>query len=175
MKPTYRPRNRKRINKHGFRARMATKGGRKVLNARRARAATKSRSRFPRSRRARWTRTGSSCCARRGLPVRRRFARCFAGGTTPDASSGRVRWRFPVAFPRLGVVVPKHRHRIVERNQVKRRLREIGRMELLPALRDAGLARDVLLRARPEAYGVAYVDLRDELGAWVEGVCSRAR
>ncbi len=81
----------------------------------------------------------------------------------------------PAAFPRLGVVVPKHKHTIVERNLVRRRLREIGRTVVLPAQRNSGAALDVLVRARPDAYAATFGQLRDELATLVEELCSRAR
>jgi ribonuclease P protein component len=81
----------------------------------------------------------------------------------------------PTAFPRLGVVVPKHKHTIVERNKVRRRLRELGRTVLLPALRNSGAALDVMVRARPEAYDAPFEQLRDEITTLAEELCSRAR
>lgn len=81
----------------------------------------------------------------------------------------------PVAHSRLGIVVPKHRQTAVRRNRVKRRLREIGRTILLPRLRAAPSPLDLMLRARPEAYEASYAELRDQLAALVEELCSRSR
>ena len=78
----------------------------------------------------------------------------------------------PFSCPRLGLIVPKHRRRIVERNRLKRRLREIARTEVLPFLREAGRNRDVLVRARKDAYGAGYATLRAEVMGVAEELCS---
>ena len=74
----------------------------------------------------------------------------------------------PVAFSRVGVVVPRHGRPIVDRNLLKRRLREILRKEVLPRLRERGDGQDVLVRARREAYRATYDTLGAELRDWLD-------
>lgn len=67
------------------------------------------------------------------------------------------------AVPRVGIVVPKHGRTIVERNRLKRRLREILRTEWLPGERErvaeGGAGRDLLVRAGPAAYSTGFEEL----------------
>lgn len=66
----------------------------------------------------------------------------------------------PVGRSRLAVVVPRHRHTAVERNRLRRRLREIGRRQVLPVL---AAPTDVAVRARAAAYDASFQALREEL------------
>lgn len=70
-------------------------------------------------------------------------------------------------------MVPRHKHSAVERNRLKRRLREILRQSVLPRLDAAGLALDVVVRARREAYGADFAELERQLIGWAEKRCSR--
>lgn len=78
----------------------------------------------------------------------------------------------PVSRPRFGTVVPKHRHEIVERNRLRRRLREAGRIQVLPRLWEAERSVDILVRARREAYDASYEELETELTTLTENLCS---
>jgi ribonuclease P protein component len=71
------------------------------------------------------------------------------------------------ALPRVGVVVPKYKHSAVERNRLKRRLRELVRLHVLPALAGPTPPLDVLVRASPSAYRRGVDGLQRELGAAV--------
>ncbi len=79
----------------------------------------------------------------------------------------------PASRSRIGLIVPRYGHRVVDRNRLKRRLREIARIELLPRLATPDRGLDVLVRARREAYEAAFAELRAELLDWWEQRCSR--
>ena len=65
----------------------------------------------------------------------------------------------PLLHARIGVIVPRYGQSAVDRNRVKRRLRDLARTELLPTLG----ALDVVIRAAPSAYAASYDTLRSAL------------
>lgn len=67
------------------------------------------------------------------------------------------------AHARFGVIVPKYKHNSVERNRLKRRLREVARQRLLPPLDRVTPPADILVRARPGAYDLTYLEIEHEL------------
>ena len=60
---------------------------------------------------------------------------------------------------RLAVIVGKHRHTIVERNRLRRRLRELARVRLIPFHSEI----DVVIRSLPTAYDATFSVLTDEI------------
>lgn len=66
---------------------------------------------------------------------------------------------FPDASARVGFVVPRYKHSAVDRNRLKRRLREIVRVHVLPTLPP----QDVVVRVLPVAYTRSFDALRTEL------------
>ena len=71
--------------------------------------------------------------------------------------------------PRMGLIVPKFQSTAVARNRLRRQLSEIWRREVQG--RQGSL--DLLVRARPFAYGTSFRDLRGEMLAWVEARCGQ--
>jgi ribonuclease P protein component len=61
---------------------------------------------------------------------------------------------------RIGIVVPRHKHSAVDRNRLKRRLRELTRASWTPQLESVKPV-DVVLYALPSAYAADFVQLRE--------------
>lgn len=64
-----------------------------------------------------------------------------------------------LSHARAVVVVGKHRHSIVERNRLRRRLRELVRTRLLPTI--GGI--DLVVRSLPSAYDASFETLVIEI------------
>jgi len=68
--------------------------------------------------------------------------------------------------PRMGLIVPKFQASAVARNRLRRRLRDIWRVELQPHQP----AWDLVIRARREAYGAPFDALHADLDSWRRAV-----
>jgi ribonuclease P protein component len=67
----------------------------------------------------------------------------------------------PAGPLRVAIVIPKYGLTAVRRNRLKRRVRDIVRLQLLPTI----AASDVLIRARRQAYDAPFAALRTDLAA----------
>jgi ribonuclease P protein component len=65
----------------------------------------------------------------------------------------------PLGHPRVGIVVPRYSGSAVDRNRLKRRLRELVRTRLLPSASSV----DVVIRARPDAYVASFDALAGDI------------
>jgi ribonuclease P protein component len=65
----------------------------------------------------------------------------------------------PLRHPRIGFIIPKYGHSAVDRNRLKRRLREIIRLRVLGTLTPL----DAVVKAQPSAYRAAFGVLAQEL------------
>jgi ribonuclease P protein component len=67
---------------------------------------------------------------------------------------------------RVGFIVPKHGQNSVARNRLKRRLRELVRVTVLPFLGP----QDLVIRTLPSAYRQSWESLSDEVAALMRRV-----
>jgi len=67
------------------------------------------------------------------------------------------------------MIVPKHRETGVDRNRLRRQIRELLRRDVQPLLPSW----DLLVRARREAYDATFSELRSELHDWADNVLGR--
>ena len=74
--------------------------------------------------------------------------------------------------PRVGIIVAKHGQKNVQRNLVKRRLKEIARTNLLPSLRKENRRLDILIRAKKQAYRSDFSWLESEAKEALKAICS---
>lgn len=72
-----------------------------------------------------------------------------------------------LAYARVGFVVPKYAHSAVDRNRLKRRLRELTRTRLLPGLPPV----DLVIRALPSAYEASFATLTHAIARVAEHLC----
>ena len=115
MKRTYQPNKRKRAKTHGFRARMATKGGRAVLSRRRAKGR-------------------KQLTVLETIKSKREFEKVFSGGKRVNHRLVRacVLRTDEGGFGKVAFVAPKRLGNAVYRNRCKRVLREAARLSGFP-------------------------------------------